>query len=71
MTRYVVICDPWQGEPYVDSGHASWAAAQAAARRAREAFRRHHGDEAYGYRWVACRMRPGQSAAEALEAALR
>lgn len=47
---YVVICDPWIRLRYIESEHASFAAAERAADKYRKAFRERN-PGGYGYAW--------------------
>jgi hypothetical protein len=48
---YVVVCDPWEGIPYTESGHRTRAAAEKAQAAMQKAFKRTH-PGGYGYGWT-------------------
>jgi hypothetical protein len=45
-----VVCSPWEGEPYLASRHASYAAARQRMMRSWRGFRANN-PNGYGYKW--------------------
>jgi hypothetical protein len=45
-----VVCSPWEGEPYLASRHASYAAARRCIQRRWKGFRGAN-TNGYGYKW--------------------